>query len=626
LQDAALAAHNPATPDHMTAGSLGTRGVAVACIAAATALVASASARVRTEHRASADSLESCAACHSSIVERYRRHGMYRSIGGVGTVPASTAKNPVNGNEYTLSRSGESFWLSARFPDGGTRRQRIVGRIGAGNFAVSWVTTESDAASAGSGRVFFAPLETITGVGPKIAPFDLNPRAASLDQGITHACLTCHTLDRAPESPFPPNRLGADAFERVSPLTCATCHGDVRKHLAVMSQPGWSGGDPGIVRLAVLSPPAQRDVCARCHLQGDARIELVKNARPDLPLAAQIPVLVPSRADADFRFVGQLERLALSACFRNSPGMTCTTCHGAHSGVREQGTARFDAACSSCHSVAADHTSLTVEQVTGAQARTRSGCVDCHVRRSVPFDLPNVRTADHFIQRRIAPPQQEVAVRQFAERLGALELYDDGRLASVLQTAGGARWRSGVLGMGLLTMGRFEEAARRFAEFAPPGSARARAGSAPAPLVPLERDASFHAARGYALMAAGSVEAASAAFGDALAIDGAMADVRLARARLALDRGDLASALVDTQAVIEAHPDAEHPWDLRFEIAQRGGRSDLAVAALEASVRRWPANPRAWVALARLLRARGDIDRADDALARARALRPSLVP
>jgi cytochrome c-type biogenesis protein CcmH/NrfG len=89
------------------------------------------------------------------------------------------------------------------------------------------------------------------------------------------------------------------------------------------------------------------------------------------------------------------------------------------------------------------------------------------------------------------------------------------------------------------------------------------------------------------------------------------------------DGGDLAGALIDTQAVIEAWPAAEHPWDLRAEIAERAGRPDLAIAALEASTRLWPSNARAWAALARLRRTRGDARGADAALARARTLSPS---
>jgi len=275
--------------------------------------------------------------------------------------------------------------------------------------------------------------------------------------------------------------------------------------------------------------------------------------------------------------------------------------------------------------MASGHTSLTVSEVAGHPARSPAGCVDCHVRRSAPFDLPHVRSADHFIRRRIGPPQLDVAHRPFADREGELAVFDDGRLAPSLATADGRRWQSGVLAMGLLPMLRIAEAAKHFEKFPPPGSPAARRSTAPAGLAPLETEPSFHVSRGLALMASGAFDAARAAFSDAIALDPLAAEARLARARLALGMGDVRAALVDTQAVIDAYPKSEEPWDLRVELARRAGRPDLALSALDASTRLWPSNARAWLELGRLLEQRGDIERARRALERARALSPSLV-
>jgi len=87
---------------------------------------------------------------------------------------------------------------------------------------------------------------------------------------------------------------------------------------------------------------------------------------------------------------------------------------------------------------------------------------------------------------------------------------------------------------------------------------------------------------------------------------------------------DLPTALRDTQAVIDAYPLAEQPWDLRVEIARRAGRPDLALSALDASTRLWPSNAKAWLQLSVLLQQRGDAERARRARERARALSPAL--
>ncbi len=584
--------------------------------------------------------LQSCAACHAAIVESYQGHGMSKSIGPAGAVTLGRVGNPISKNRYAIDARAQGSELTTTFPDGGTRKQRVVGRIGAGIFDTSWVTGEIDGESGdATSRLFFAPVETLPGRGLELAPFELNSGSPGPGFALTESCLTCHTTDELNRLPgastFPANHLGADAFEHLSPLTCSACHGDTRRHTEILSgREAARGREIGLRRLGKLAPGSQRDVCARCHLQGDARIDLVGGKpRSELPLAGQIPVLVPSPLPEEFRFVSQLERLALSACFRSSPAMTCTTCHEAHRGVRAQGVESFDARCAGCHGLASSHTSLnalnalTVSDVTGEAARSRAGCVDCHVRRSQPFDLPHVRSADHFIQRRIRPPRHDVPHRQFSDPKGEPVLFDDGRLTRSLQTAEGRRWLSGILAMGLVSMGRFDEAARRFDEFPPPGSPEALRSSVPSDsgLVPLETQAAFHTLRGMILMTRGRIEPAKAAFSDALALDSRAAPALTGRARLRFDTGDVAGALVDTQAVIEAFPSAEQPWDLRVEMAERAGRADLALAGLKASTRRWPSNAEQWLKLGLLMRQQGDVEGAKRALDRARSLRPSLV-
>lgn len=181
--------------------------------------------------------------------------------------------------------------------------------------------------------------------------------------------------------------------------------------------------------------------------------------------------------------------------------------------------------------------------------------------------------------------------------------------------------------MGLVSMGRFEEAARYFDEFPPPGSPAAIRSSVPSDsgLVPLETQTSFHTVRAMILMTRGQFEPAKGAFSDALALDRLTASALMGRARLRIDTGDVAGALVDTQAVIEAFPAAEQPWDLRVEMAERAGRADLALAGLKASTRRWPSNAEQWLKLGLLLRQQGDIEGAKRALDRARSLGPSIV-
>jgi len=590
-------------------------------------------------------SLRPCAGCHFQVVQAYLGHGMAASLGPVGgdagLPPEGSVTNPRIAVRYRITHEGGTAWLTAWRQDGGLRRQRVVGRVGAGVFDVSWVTEEADTwTGEPTGRLFFAPVETVTGLGLVLSPFELHDGSPGQDMGLTQDCVTCHTTDRVFDLPaaavaanrrsvFPANLLGSEAFDQLAPIGCDACHGSTSRHAAVASgavEPR-PGEGLGIVRLRDLPTGQLRDVCARCHLQGEARFELGTGApERDRPLGGQIPVLVPARPVEPFRFVGQVEQLARSLCFLKSPQMTCVTCHDPHTAAAEQGAASFDSACAACHSHCTRAPQLGVEEVTGRPARSPAGCIDCHVRRGQPLDLPHIETADHRIRRRLPdrrPPQPHSAL---LDPQGPLAVYDDGRLTAALSTPAGRRWRDGVVAMGLVSLGRIDEAVDLFAAFPPPGTPAARQPTAPSELTPLETSSLFHHLRALALQATGRFEAALSAYGDALELDPRRAGARMGRARLRLDLGDLTGVVDDTDVVIAAHPRSEAPWNLRAELALRLGRLDMAEKALASSSEIWPASAAVWYQLAQIRGLLGLRELAGEAEVRARELQPTPPP
>ena len=583
---------------------------------------------------------DDCAPCHEEIHRRYLRHGMSRSLGPVKKAPTGRATNEKTGWRYRLIREGQHSLLQATGPDGGRRLQRIVGRIGAGQFDTSWVTAELDPVTREPiNRLFFAPVETITGHGLELSPFEHSERPAGVNMPLTRDCLICHSdtaVEKLPKASknngqvHPANALGVNAFSHLEPLGCEACHGSARRHLRRVT--GMERGDE--IGLTVLSsrPPAERrDVCARCHLQGDVRFQLVAG-RPaaERPLVAQMPTLIPSRPTDDFRFVGQLERLGWSKCFQKSPSMTCTTCHDPHTSVSDQGVAAFENACLTCHAEGPQKRScsrapeLEVRSVSGAPARGARGCIDCHVRRSQPFDLPGIRSADHFVRRRIPPPST-TPFRSWTEPGGPLKLWPDQRLARVLTTPAGKRWQDGLMAMARAQSGHFQQALAGFEHFPAPGSPAAVRPTAPKALPALETWPTFHHLRALALLSARRPAEAEAAFSDALRLRPHDADNLLGRARTSAIRGNFKQAMFDTQRLIEAYPTAEAPWQLRAAIAGRLRRADLRVAGLEAVVKRWPSDGRAWLELAESYRARGDAQAAREAIKRVERLQPALL-
>jgi tetratricopeptide (TPR) repeat protein len=293
--------------------------------------------------------------------------------------------------------------------------------------------------------------------------------------------------------------------------------------------------------------------------------------------------------------------------------------------VAAQGTASFDARCLSCHetpdATCSRGPDLEVKDVTGEEARTPEGCVDCHVRRSQPFDLPALRTADHWIRRR-PPPPKTMPMRFFADPDGALTVYDDGRLTERIAQPGGRRWADGLAALGLSKQQRMQAAAALLSDFPAPGSPAAVIGSAPNGLPDLEEQAAFHHVRGLILESTGETSSALLAFGDALKIDAAHPEARLNRARLRLESGDLEGALSDATILVESYPAADKPWNIRARAAAMAGDIGAAAQALALSTERWPSDPASWHELGRLLL---ELDRpaeARTALEQARRLQP----
>ncbi len=587
--------------------------------------------------------MRECARCHARIVTTYLLHGMSDSLGPLTDPPGGSLENPATGNLYRFDTIEGVTTMSLRTRAGGERQQQLVGRIGAGLLDMSFVGAEIDAVGAVGQRLFFAPVERITGYGLALAPFERGGHSAGLDQPVTAQCLSCHTTEDPARLPavidanpghtppaarhiYPSNLLGVDALQRLSPLTCSACHGDTALHVEIMHErvPA-DGNDIGLPRLVALPAAQQRDVCARCHLEGDARLELTSRVGygpHDDVLQAVRPVLVPATPDDDFRFVSQLERLALSACFRSSPDMTCTSCHEAHAGVAEQGPASFDRACIRCHSdgkpACARPDSLSVRDVTGAEAYAPEACVDCHMRRSQPFDLPLVRTVDHHVRRRIPRPA-DVPMRHYDKPSGALRLFADGRLAPALATDAGVAWASGLIAAGLYRIGRNDEAAAGLDAWSTGHAAH----GTPAGLPSLDASPDFAHVRGLILEAAGRSDEALAAYDRALSLDGDLSESRVNRAALALAAGRSPETLADADLLATLHPRSELPWNLRARAAALTGNVPATATALAASTERWSSDPVTWHELGRLFLRMEKRDLAAAALSVAARLDPA---
>ena len=531
------------------------------------ALLATACSRPPEKTPASASSTigARCVNCHTDLTHSYRATGMAQAVGPLrpgelAHLPAVADTNTGWSYQFEEERSGARIaenWKGTRVRDA-----EISFAIGAGLMDRAYVARIGE-------LQWFAPLEVVSTRSvrlPALAPGHSIRPGLRFTSPITEECLACHT-DQLPPRAYPLNLRPVPGTWRPEGISCAACHGNVDSH-ATYQETG-----AGVDRMFVpnrADPIASVSLCARCHLQGDASLLLEPGARGIVPPGGDMlerrAVYVAAKPTDEIGFVSQVERLVLSQCFTASlaPGrtpLTCVTCHDPHrTGFEAAQRAVVRGKCTQCH---ASTTATTRECSLPPDRRGSQGCVDCHMRRTPPFDLASVEIHDHWIRKTVGPPS----------RIGALRAKEsqDGRLA-VFAWPGRARPAyaddPGLWMMALMSHGR-RDLALPFAD-REPGPTAAR--------LPI-----YHHLRGSLLEQATRLDDARAAYERALAIDPGQAETAVNLGAVLGRLGRAPSGIVHLDNVIRNHPQAEGA--LRNRGVLRSLRGDAAgfAADLEAA-------------------------------------------
>ncbi len=204
---------------------------------------------------------------------------------------------------------------------------------------------------------------------------------ADFTRPVHPGCVECHAgyLQALSTDPAT-NRFRRDTL--VPGIPCETCHGPGATHAArhrEAANPQAKLADEAIVNTAKLSRDRQVDLCASCH-NGIAREPRAPafSYVPGAPLAnffKPLQVAVSDHPDVHGNQVGLLER---SRCFRESPAMTCSTCHDTH--APERAAASYAERCLGCHA----WQSCKVARKMGPHSQGQ--CIDCHM----PVEQTNV--------------------------------------------------------------------------------------------------------------------------------------------------------------------------------------------------------------------------------------------
>jgi tetratricopeptide (TPR) repeat protein len=303
--------------------------------------------------------------------------------------------DPKNNFYYIASRSdGEMVQTEYRLNKTGTKiheRSKAADYIiGSGNHNRTYLSIQN-------GFITELPLTWYSDQ----KKWDLSPGYHSnnmrFSRPIVEECMHCHNSFTDYE------QLTQNKYNTPLPhgIGCERCHGPGQLH--VQSRIDKVNNQKGEIDYTIVNPShlpfqEQLDVCQQCHLQGEISVfkqgKQSNDFRPGMLLSHVKSIFMDSSSDSnEFRIASHAERLAKSACFKESTSLTCITCHNPHVPVQDHSQHSFNKHCVSCHE-------LNALSLTNSIANHRPGadCIQCHMPQGNTADIPHVNFTDHKIQ------------------------------------------------------------------------------------------------------------------------------------------------------------------------------------------------------------------------------------
>ena len=313
---------------------------------------------------------ETCRACHQQIVQTYVTTAHYRTS---ATGDSASVHGPFDPARSRLATSGAGVYFQMGHQGGRptqtatdslrglsrTEAMEIV--IGSGRKGQSYLYWYH-------GLLFQLPVSYLTAADRWINSPGYLDGQVDFTRLIPPRCLECHTtafrvIEDGGSSGYSDDyRLG---------ITCRKCHGDGTRHVAYHTK--HPGDKPGreILSPARFSQEQRLDNCGLCHSGARTLKAQAFSYRPGERLDDYLAPAADHDNPTPDVHGNQIELLRRSRCFRNSKGMTCTTCHNVHRPERD--AVALAEKCVSCHA--------NVQHKLGTRigARLTSACVDCHM-------------------------------------------------------------------------------------------------------------------------------------------------------------------------------------------------------------------------------------------------------
>ena len=310
-----------------------------------------------------ASELATCTPCHQAIVDRYREPAHYRTS---APATATTIKGSFSAGRNLLRThdSAISFRMEqrdARFYQTAVDDRAVSSR------------TESIDLVIGSGRrgqtygfwregiLVELPVSYLTAPDAWINSPGYPDGQIDFSRVVVPRCLECHSTKFTVEQE---NGRARYSSQYQLGIGCAKCHGDAAAHLAKPAA--------GSIRNpAQFARDRKLDTCGLCHSGPRRLLRPPFSHHPGEPLDLYlVPQADSSTARPDVHG-DQVGLLARSRCFKQSPGMSCATCHNVHQTERDLG--QLSGKCLQCHQ-ADRHPKLRA-----AAGDLKAGCVGCHM-------------------------------------------------------------------------------------------------------------------------------------------------------------------------------------------------------------------------------------------------------
>jgi len=353
---------------------------------------------------------ESCAACHPSIYEAYRRTHMARSMSPAfsdrgrpdiraAATPAAVFDSSTN-LYYQAFRRGSDFYQSVYQRDAAGKEtfrhtERMTYAVGSGLNGIGYIVRRGN-------YVFEAPLAFYV----KTGSWNLAPGYRGFDIGftrpITARCIVCHSGLAQPV----PERTGLylDPPFRELAIGCENCHGPGELHVRARTRgdPAPADGiDRTIVNPARLPTWLANNLCTFCHEDGDAHVlepgKRFLDYRPGLPLDNTLALFQIPRGlkrDAQPALLDRYAELVSSQCYQASGGkLGCLTCHDPHPPAPPRDSAAYyRGRCLTCHQDASCRLPLS----TRLEKSPPDDCAGCHMFKQ-GVSLPHSSVTNHRI-------------------------------------------------------------------------------------------------------------------------------------------------------------------------------------------------------------------------------------